>query len=344
MKAAAIFGDRKGGVIDVPDPKPKDNWVLVKIHAAPMCTEYKGFTGGRKTTSLGHEAAGEVVEIAQPGRVSVGDRVAVMPQYPCGVCPLCVSGDYIHCQQSANFAEFTGGNEGRATMAQYLLKPDWLLPKIPDDVSYEHGGMACCGLGPTFGAIQRMQINAYDTFMVTGLGPVGLGGVINSKHLGARVIAIDINPYRREKSPRTGRRRSNRSPRRKRPATNNGPHQRHWRRCRRRLLGCRIRTPVVHRHRATARTGGIRRRMRRRNPLANQPGHDPKRHHTRRLMALQLKRRTKTHASRPCKHRQIEPDDLTYILTRRRAKSLGIANHRRVCKSRIETVGMKCEV
>ena len=108
MKVAAIFGERKGGVIDVPDPKPKDNWVLVKIHAAPMCTEYKGFTGGRKTTSLGHEAAGEVVEIAQPGRVSVGDRVAVMPQYPCGTCPLCVSGDYIHCQQSANFAEFTG--------------------------------------------------------------------------------------------------------------------------------------------------------------------------------------------------------------------------------------------
>ncbi len=204
MKVAAILGERKGGVIDVPDPKPKDNWVLVKIHAAPMCTEYKGFIGGRKTTSLGHEASGEVVEIAQPGRVSVGDRVAVMPQYPCGICPLCVSGDYIHCQQSANFSQFTGGDEGRATMAQYLLKPDWLLPKIPDDISYEHGGMACCGLGPTFGAIQRMQVNAYDTFMVTGLGPVGLGGVINGKHLSARVIAVDINPWRREKALELG--------------------------------------------------------------------------------------------------------------------------------------------
>ena len=58
MKAAAIFGERKGGVIDVPDPKPKDNWVLVKVHAAPMCTEYKGFTGGREPPLWGHESSG----------------------------------------------------------------------------------------------------------------------------------------------------------------------------------------------------------------------------------------------------------------------------------------------
>ncbi len=204
MKVAAIFGEREGGVIDVPDPKPKDNWVLVKVHAAPMCTEYKGFVGGRATTALGHEAAGEVVEVAQPARVAVGDRVAVMPQYPCGVCPLCVRGDYIHCEHNVNFDEFTGGAEGRATMAQYLLKPDWLLPKIPDDISYEHGGMACCGLGPTFGAAQRMRVDACDTLMVTGLGPVGLGGVINGKHRGARAIGVDINPWRREKALELG--------------------------------------------------------------------------------------------------------------------------------------------
>lgn len=200
MRVAAIFGEREGGVIDVPEPKPKENWVLVKVHAAPMCTEYKSFANGRATTSLGHEASGEVVETAQPVRVAVGDRVAVMPQYPCGVCALCIRGDYIHCQHNVAFDQFTGSAEGRATMAQYLLKPDWLLPKLPDDVSYAHGGMACCGLGPTFGAAQRMGIGAFDTLMVTGLGPVGLGGVINGKHRGARVIAVDINPWRREKA------------------------------------------------------------------------------------------------------------------------------------------------
>ena len=89
-------------------------------------------------------------------------------------------------------------------MAQYVLKHDWLLPVIPDDISDEHGGMACCGLGPTFGAAQRMQVSAFDTFMVTGLGPVGLGGVINGKYCGARVIAVDSHPWRQEKARELG--------------------------------------------------------------------------------------------------------------------------------------------
>ena len=50
-----------------------------------MCTEYKAFVEGRVSSAHGHEAAGEVVEVAQPGRVNVGDRVVVMPQYPCGI-------------------------------------------------------------------------------------------------------------------------------------------------------------------------------------------------------------------------------------------------------------------
>ncbi len=40
---------------------------VVKIRAVPMCTEYKGFKGGGTGENFGHEAAGEVVEVAQPG-------------------------------------------------------------------------------------------------------------------------------------------------------------------------------------------------------------------------------------------------------------------------------------
>jgi len=204
MKKAAILGERQGGVVDAPDPKPVADWALIKIHVAPMCTEYKGFLSGRPNAFLGHEAAGEVLDVAQPCRVKPGDRVVVMPQYPCGVCPLCVSGDYIHCQNAVDFAAFTGSPEGRATMAQLMLKPDWILPKIPDGISYENGSMACCGLGPTFGAMTRMAVDAFDTVMITGLGPVGLGGVINGKFSGARVIAVDSHPWRLEKARELG--------------------------------------------------------------------------------------------------------------------------------------------
>ncbi|MBK36723.1 MAG: alcohol dehydrogenase [Gemmatimonadetes bacterium] len=200
MKKAVITGERQSGVVDAPDPVARENWVVLKVHASPMCTEYKGFMAGRPSVSLGHEAAGEVVEVAQPGRVAVGDRVVAMPQYPCGTCALCVSGEYIHCQESVNFSEFTGEGEGRATMAQMMLKPDWILPPIPDDISYDHASMACCGLGPTFGAQERMDVHPGEILMITGLGPVGLGGVVNGSDRNARVIAVDTNEWRRKKA------------------------------------------------------------------------------------------------------------------------------------------------
>jgi threonine dehydrogenase-like Zn-dependent dehydrogenase len=177
MKKVVIEGARRAAVIEVSDPKPRQNWVVVEVRAAPMCTEYKGFVSGHANTNLGHEASGVVAVIAQPGRVQVGDRVAVMPQYPCGVCALCVSGEYIHCESIVDFSTFTDGGEGRATMAQFLLKPDWLLLVIPEGVSFEHGAMACCGLGPSFGAFERMGVDAFHTVLITGLGLVGLGAV-----------------------------------------------------------------------------------------------------------------------------------------------------------------------
>ena len=43
MKIVTITGERRAELIDAPDPQPKEDWVVVKIHAAPMCTEYKLF-------------------------------------------------------------------------------------------------------------------------------------------------------------------------------------------------------------------------------------------------------------------------------------------------------------
>lgn len=204
MKKAVIFGDRKAGLVDVPDPKPRENWVLVKVHAAPMCTEYKAFIAGAKTEFLGHEAAGEVVEVAQPGKVRVGDRVVVMPQWPCGKCCHCVAGEWIYCQDTYDFDVFADSPEGKATYAQYLLKPDWLLPPIPDGMSYERASLACCALGPSFGAMEEAKLSAFDTVLVTGGGPVGLGAVVNALFRGARVILVESVPWRVERAQAMG--------------------------------------------------------------------------------------------------------------------------------------------
>jgi threonine dehydrogenase-like Zn-dependent dehydrogenase len=204
MKKVAVTGPRQAEWVEAPQPQPKGNWALVKVHVAPMCTEYKAFLDGRPSGFLGHEAVGEVVEVDRSSRVRVGDRVVVMPSYPCGGCSLCISGDYIHCEDSFNYREFAGTPEGSCTMVQYLLKPDWILPPIPDDLSYESASLACCALGPSFGAMDRMAVDAFDTLMITGLGPVGLGGVVNAKYRGARVIAVESIPWRQNKAKELG--------------------------------------------------------------------------------------------------------------------------------------------
>lgn len=196
MLVAEMFGDGRAGLVEKPDPVAAGEFARVRVQVTPMCTEYKAFRAGTRGDSFGHEAAGEVVEVAQAGRVRVGDRVVVMPMYPCGGCPLCLSGEYIHCQDLVDVRAATGSPTGTATYAQYLLKQDWLLVPVPEGISLEHASMACCGLGPTFGAMERMRVGALDTVLITGMGPVGLGGVINGRLRGARVIAVEGHPYR----------------------------------------------------------------------------------------------------------------------------------------------------
>jgi threonine dehydrogenase-like Zn-dependent dehydrogenase len=200
MQKVIVSGECRAQLVEVADPQPKEDWALVKVMATPMCTEYKAYRSGQRAEYLGHEAVGEVVAVAQPCRVKPGDRVVVQPTYPCGRCRHCVSGNYIYCEDTYNFAEFIGSREGSATYAQYLLKPSWLLSPIPDDVSWEHAGAALCGLGPSYGAFDAIGLNAYDTVLITGLGPVGLGAVVNARYRGARVIAVESAAWRAERA------------------------------------------------------------------------------------------------------------------------------------------------
>ncbi len=205
MKQVTVLGKERAGIaISEHAPRAKENWALVKVYAAPMCTEYKAFAAGTRHGFFGHEAAGEVVAIAQPGKVKVGDRVVAMPMSACGKCAFCLAGEFIHCQDLIDFAAYHGSLAGQATLSQYLLKQDWMLVPIPDGISYEHAAMACCGLGPTFGAFQLMALDAHDTLLITGLGPVGLGGVIGATYRGARVIGVDANRYRAAKALELG--------------------------------------------------------------------------------------------------------------------------------------------
>lgn len=204
MKKAVIRGERQAGLIEVPKPQPLKDWVVVKVHASALCTEYKSYLVGRELQMGGHEGVGEVVAVAQPGPVKVGDRVVILPQYPCGKCALCMAGDAIYCENNFDFEEIAGSKNGRGTFAQYTLVPNWRLPPIPAGMSYEHATMAIDGIGASFGAFQTMKVDASDTLLITGLGPVGLGAVVNARFRNTRVIGVEPVTWRKNRALQMG--------------------------------------------------------------------------------------------------------------------------------------------
>jgi L-iditol 2-dehydrogenase len=52
--------------------------------------------------------------------------------------------------------------------------------------------------------MEAMRVDRFDTVLITGMGPVGLGGVINGVHRGARVIAVESHPYRQALARKLG--------------------------------------------------------------------------------------------------------------------------------------------
>ena len=94
MKAVRLFGIDDLRTVDVPLPTIGSAEVLVRVRAALICgTDVRMLKNGAKVAplTLGHELAGVIEEIGSAVRgYRVGMRVAVAPNYGCGVCDSCV--------------------------------------------------------------------------------------------------------------------------------------------------------------------------------------------------------------------------------------------------------------
>jgi threonine dehydrogenase-like Zn-dependent dehydrogenase len=203
MKTVQIDGRHECSIVEKPAPRVEGDYVLMKVLVAPMCNEYVAyddlvFLERNRPSSLGHEVAGEVVTAPPSSSLEPGDRVVALCGFPCGECEECRRGFYSHCGSPENPLEACDSPSGECGFAQYAIKPDWLVVPVPDGVSLEHASMACCGLGPTFGAMERMGVDASSTVLVTGLGAVGLGGIVNARYRGATVFGVTRTPYRAE--------------------------------------------------------------------------------------------------------------------------------------------------
>jgi threonine dehydrogenase-like Zn-dependent dehydrogenase len=75
---------------------------------------------------------------------------------------------------------------------------------MPDGLSFEAGAAIACGTGTAYAALKKLDVSGRDTLAVFGQGPVGLSATMIGAAMGARVIAVDVVPYRLELAGKLG--------------------------------------------------------------------------------------------------------------------------------------------
>lgn len=182
-------------VVEVPKPVVGRNDVLVKMRACGICgsdafyISLGGLPGREGKTPLGHEPAGEVVEVGHDvAGIPVGAHVVVNPMAD----PSAIIGN--------------GGPTG--ALADYLLIENAVrgtsLEIVPDHIPFEVAALNE-PMAVARHAVNRTEPKPADRVVVFGAGPIGLGATIGFKSLGVdHVVVADIIPSRLEKALKVG--------------------------------------------------------------------------------------------------------------------------------------------
>lgn len=175
MKAVFVEEAEKIVVKEVEQPKVKEDEVLIKVFSAGICGSdihtYKGLHPFRKPpVVIGHEVAGEVVEIGSGvSNVKIGDRVTVEPQLGTGESEGEMTGNVNYSDKRTA----PGMGDWLGTMADYFVSPESLIVVLPDSVSYERGVLVE-PLAVGVHAAYKASIQPSDRVAVLGAGPIGL--------------------------------------------------------------------------------------------------------------------------------------------------------------------------
>jgi L-iditol 2-dehydrogenase len=187
----------------VPDIGPDE--LLMKVMASGICGSdvMEWYRLDRAPLILGHEVAGQVVEVGENiNRYKAGDRVVIAHHVPCNTCHYCLSGNPTVCDTLRRTNIDPGG------FAEYVRLPAINVDRgvfiLPDDLSYEDATfvepLACVLRGQ-----QRVNLKPGQTVLVIGSGISGLLHIKLVKALGSgRIIATDISNYRLEAARRFG--------------------------------------------------------------------------------------------------------------------------------------------
>jgi alcohol dehydrogenase len=197
MKAAVIeqFG-KPIKVQSVPDPKPAENGVVIKVKATGLCrSDWHAWMGHDTDIVLphvpGHELAGEVAAAGKNVRNwKTGDRVTLPFVCACGSCPQCLSGNQQVCDH-----QFQPGFTHWGSFAEYVAidRADGNLVRLPESMDFITAASLGCRFVTSFRAVvEQGKVAAGQWVAVHGCGGVGLSAIMIASAAGANVVAIDI--------------------------------------------------------------------------------------------------------------------------------------------------------
>jgi len=177
-----------------PIPEIKKGFALIMVQRIGICgTDLHAFEGTQPFFNyprvLGHELAGEIVEIETHADYRIGDQVSIIPYFSCGTCFACSQGKTNCCSTLNVFGVHSDGG-----MAEFILIPIQALFK---SISLDLDSLAL--LEPlAIGAhgIKRAQIKPNEFVLIVGAGPIGLGAAAMATLAGAQVIMQDVNQNR----------------------------------------------------------------------------------------------------------------------------------------------------
>jgi L-iditol 2-dehydrogenase len=196
MRAVVLTGVETIEVQEVQEPRHGPEEVLIRVGAGGICgSDMHAYRGQhpfrRPPVVLGHEAAGEVIEVGSQVRgIRPGDRVAVEPQIACMSCSLCLRGLTNLCQSARRPGLGWGG-----TFAELMIAPERVVYPLRGDTPFEFGALVEPA-AVAMRAFRRGEVRLGDRVAVLGAGPIGglIAHISERAHPGVLMVT-DIKPF-----------------------------------------------------------------------------------------------------------------------------------------------------
>ncbi|MDB5985490.1 MAG: alcohol dehydrogenase [Nevskia sp.] len=197
---------------------PGTDELRVRVRAAGLChSDLSVIDGSRPRVMpmvLGHEAAGEVVEVG-PGTkgFAVGDQVVFSFVPGCGHCDPCASGRTALCEPGAaantagtllngarrwRAADGSNGDLhhhlGVSAFAEMTVVSARSAVRVDQDLPAEIAALFGCAVLTGVGAVvNTAHVAAGESVAIFGLGGVGLAALLGARAAGANpIVAVDV--------------------------------------------------------------------------------------------------------------------------------------------------------